>query len=225
MIYCLQFGVTPRFSRDRFPEVRKMLQSQGVVFKDNFTPPPGLHPDIACVLKDVMEVCDLFNDELGRNRTLDSGSHLEIVISVFYRLLGFSTLLSFQQVSAQDAIYHMGLMTLMVTIFLPRYGNRIIPYEPIAQRIRYVIGTLLVDEPSSKAKFWLMMMSCIWLAGEADAEWLAVWTRDAAKDLKIETWEHASAVLQNFPWLVYFHGDVGPLLWKSVLEGHLHEGI
>ena len=126
---------------------------------------------------------------------------------------------------AQDAIYHTGLLTLMVTIFLPRYGNRIIPYEPIAQRIRYVIGTLLVDEHSSKEIFWLMMMCCIWLAGEADAEWLALRTRDAAKDLGIETWEHASAVLENFPWLVNFHGDVGPLIWKSVLEGHLHEGI
>lgn len=202
-----------------------MLQSQGVVFKDDFTPPPGLHPDIACVLKDVMEVCDLFNDELGRNRTLDSGSHLEIVISVFYRLLDFSNLLSFRVMPAQDAIYHIGLLTLMVTIFLPRYGNRIIPYEPIAQRMRYVIETLLVDEPSSKANFWLMMMCCIWLAGEADAEWLAVRTRDAAKDLGIESWEQAGLVLQRFPWLVNFHGDVGPLIWKSVLEGHLHEGI
>ena len=202
-----------------------MLQAEGVVFSKAAAPPAGLDPQIASVLKDVTEVCTLFNTELGRYRTLDSGSHLEIVISVFYRLLKFSTLSSFPEMSPTDAIYHTGLLTLMATIFLPRSNNSIIPYDMISSRIRHVTEAVLADRPSTKDTFWLMMMCCIWLAGDAGADWLAAQTRDTAGYLGIETWEQASTVLERFPWLVNFHGDVGPLVWKSVQEGRLRESF
>lgn len=221
-MFALQYGGPTLFFQDRMLDVQTQLATQQIHFDANSaattcSPQTSLDPDLEGALRGAMAAATLFNNDL-RNSTLDCLAFIDIVVSLFYRLLRFSTLNGPVPASAVHGAYHIGLIVFTMTILAQRGRRQIIKCGLIAQRLRAVLESDL-GECDDELVFWVTIVGAIWVADNSDGAWFALRVQICAQNLGIDSWERARSSLCKFPWINSLHDEPGSALWDRVHPG------
>lgn len=222
-MFALQYGGPTLFFRDRLQDVRKKVATKGIHFDLNSatttcSPYNSLDPDIEAALQGAMGVSTLFNNDL-HNRALDCLTFIDIVISVFYRLLRFSILNEPPPESAVHATYHIGLIVFTMTMLARRDRSQTIKCGLIFQRLRAVLENGS-DKCDNKLVFWVTFMGGIWVANDDEGEWFATRVRALAQQRGFDNWQTARSSLREFPWINGLHDEPGRELWDRIAQWH-----
>lgn len=222
LVCALQYGGTPYLYRDDISCARTALEKNNMCFECPSPIPKSVPPLVRYVWRDVMSFCNLYNNHLGQTRTLSCLTFYDIMTSILYRLLHISPLKpeTTKGILSAEDVHAAGLLTFIMSIYMPHSSRRVIKYQLISRHIRSAIECMTEDTCNSHSEistvFWLRMMGCIWTDGDADDEWFMDKLRDIANSLGITSWSQASSVLNQFPWLINFHEGIGMQIWKRL---------
>lgn len=223
-MFALQYGGPTLFFQDRMLDVQMQLATQQIHFDGNSAattclPETSLDPDLEGALRGAMAAATLFNNDL-RDCTLDCLAFIDIVVSVFYRLLRFSTLNGPLPTSAVHAAYHIGLIVFTMTMLAQRGRRQIIKCGLISQRLRAVLKSD-PDKCDNELVFWVAVMGGIWVADNSDGGWFGLRVQTCAQKLGIDSWQRARSSLCKFPWIDGLHDEPGRELWNQLHPGAL----
>ncbi|KAK2616451.1 hypothetical protein QQS21_000693 [Conoideocrella luteorostrata] len=219
ILFSLQHGGETMFFRDSMSAVRNALATKGLILDgmaaaESAPRSSELDPYLREALQDMMAVCLLFNNGL-RNRTLDYLLFLEIIVSLFYRLIWFHPLKNTNKETSVDNVYHVGMLAFMSTMLVQRGPRRIIKCQMISKTVEEAVQRRLPSVDDELA-FWLMYMGAIWSDKGPDGEWIGVKIRNTATRLGVESWGKARDCLRRFPWIDALHDEPGLEVWNRV---------
>ncbi|KAJ5088898.1 hypothetical protein N7456_012514 [Penicillium angulare] len=154
----------------------------------------------------------MLNNET-RGPTLDFLGFEEVLISTCYRLLKFRPLLESRKNHGVSAMYHLGLISFMMSTFLQFNHQKIINHR--------LLSVCLQESSESQASenhgflyFWFVMIAGIWVSNDEDGEWAIRRIRETTSLQSINTWDEAQRVLCMFPWVHDLHSQYGYELWS-----------
>jgi hypothetical protein len=227
-MFALQYGGPTYFFQDRMPDVRNKLLTKGINFDVNSvattcSPDSSLGPDLEAALRGAMAVSVLFNNDL-HDCTLDGLSFVDIVISLLYRLLRFSSLNEPAPEPAVHATYHIGLIIFVMMMVANTGRSQLIKCDLIVQRLRAVLHGGL-DECDNELVFWVTFMGGIWIADDVDGDWFASSLRIQAQGLGLDNWQTVRRSLCKFPWIHGLHDDPGREFWYQITQGYHTSGL
>ncbi|KAF2876646.1 hypothetical protein BDV95DRAFT_602616 [Massariosphaeria phaeospora] len=218
IMLALQYEETPRFVRNKMPQIRSLFQSKfkTVDFDSTLTSIQhnNIEPYLFEILGDIINVTSLFNDRQP-SQEVDLFSFQEIFVSISYSLIEFDSMQDRKELSTTHASYHVGLTIFMMTFFLQYGRQRIMKFESITQRLRTVIERGLMDDKKD-LMLWLMMMGGIWMLDDADVNWLAPKVRCLAQEMGLRSWDEVIIHIIKYPWIHDLHDEPGGIFWDRV---------
>lgn len=219
--FSLQYGSPTMFFRDRMAEVRQTLAAKGrslsLVPVAAVTQCHRLDRYLEDILRDILSICKLFNNGL-QGKTVDSMVFLDMIVSIFYRLLRFRPVTVTNYDQDAQTVHCMALLVFMMTVFLQHDSRRVASYHLIFRRFREVLEGN-VNTHHDEFIFWTMFIVGIWVLDDHDANWVVPQIYAAAQRLDLHTWVEAKSVLCKFPWLDGVHDETGSKVWNQAQGG------
>ena len=206
------------FFRDRMPEVREILASEGYPLDHpalSSTPFHELDPRLHDVLSDLMGLCWFVNHH-PQQPQFAFLLFEEIFVSVCYRLLQFRTLNESRIQRDSQTEYHLGLLLFMVGSCFQMKGKRIVDFRLVSMCFKEFLDSELVLL-GNDSTLWLMVLGGMCSLGEDDMDWIAGKIRQLAQARGIHSWEDAQSSICRFPWIHAVHDQSGRELWNRVL--------
>jgi hypothetical protein len=172
----------------------------------------AMDPFLRQILLDVTNIVRLFN--MNHNGLRVSPNVLqEIIISVGYRLVRFSTLSGPQPRGELDSACHIGLTSFLTTLFI-QAGRKFMKYSLVARRLVEVIDKGSYGGDNDLA-LWLLFIGGISVLRGMDQMWLLSKIRQSSNALKIKDWDGLHQYLVLFPWICCVHDEPAKALWYS----------
>jgi hypothetical protein len=139
----------------------------------------------------------------------------EVLVSISYRLLGFSTMKESRLKGDIQSAYNIGLSLFMISIYFHNKQDRMARPGLITALAKEVIGSML-DDHEDEFTLWLLILGGISVPANDGREWMVEKLRDQASMLGIMTWEQAKDSLASFPWMNAIHDEPSRKLWDEV---------
>ncbi|OIW27630.1 hypothetical protein CONLIGDRAFT_716076 [Coniochaeta ligniaria NRRL 30616] len=228
VMFALQYGGPTYFFQDRMPDVRNKLLTKGINFDVNSaattcSPHSSLGPDLEAALRGAMAVSVLFNNDL-HDWAVDGLSFVDIVISLLYRLLRFSSLNEPAPEPAVHATYHIGLIIFVMMMVANSARSQLMKCGLILRRLRAVLNGGL-DKCDNELVFWVTFMGGTWIADDVDGDWFASSLRTQAQELGLDSWQAVRRSLCKFPWIHGLHDEPGREFWDQITQGYQTSGL
>jgi hypothetical protein len=176
-----------------------------------------LNEELWNIYLDVQTMCALFYDN-EKTHAVNLGMFSEIVMSLSYRLLSFRAVNDNEDLSADDAVYHMGLVIFMMTTFLECGPRKLVHFVAALESIKNVLNRYL-DACDDKTVFWMMIIAGICTSGDVDDDWLNVKLRAMAAKLGVKSWNEARETIALLPWIGTLHDKRSQKLWDRAFGG------
>ncbi|CAG9990899.1 unnamed protein product [Clonostachys byssicola] len=214
VVFALQFGGPTAFFRDEMLRVRAEMASKGrfqrllalPAIHDKNTPNPLLKE----VLLDVLDVSALINGNKSK-LVVDLINFQEILMSVFYRLLRMHPLQGVPLTNDADAMYHLGLLIFMLTLFITIEKQRILECCPVSDAVRELLDRDL-SKSSDELVLWFLLIGAIWTS-TVEGDWILPNLQEVRKRLCLNKWEEVQCRIESFPWISVLHDEPGRSLW------------
>lgn len=122
--------------------------------------------------------------------------------------------------SKLDAVYHIGLIAFMTTLFLQFDGRRFLRYTLVSRCLKSVIqrGIFEIDGDSL---LWLLFIGGISVLEETDQRWVILQISHMVRLLGIESWVQLRQTLTQLPWIGAIHDGPGKALWETVMTSSI----
>ncbi|CAI6100779.1 unnamed protein product [Clonostachys chloroleuca] len=217
VVFALQFGEPTIFFRDEMLRVRAEMASKGR-FQRLLALPP-IHdmntpnPLLKEVLLDVLDVSTLINGNKSK-LVVDLINFQEILMSVFYRLLRMHPLQGVPLSNDADAMYHLGLMIFMLTLFITIEKQRILECSPVSEAVRELLDRDL-SKSSGELVLWFLLIGAIWTS-TVEGDWILPKLQEIRQRLRLNGWEEVQCRIESFPWINVLHDEPGRSLWNRL---------
>ncbi|MBV36668.1 MAG: hypothetical protein CMP47_14640 [Rickettsiales bacterium] len=214
--FALNYGTSTCFYRDRMANVALTLATRGFFMNRTMGGLAlrfnGLDPTLQQILVDLISIASLFN----AGCRMDPHTLQEVVVSVGYRLIRFHPLCGPCLEDKLSSAFHIGLTSLLTTLFLRLGGRRFLRYSPVTERLKEVIESGL-DEDDRDLMLWLLFIGRVSVLEGPDQDWIVPRIRQAVLSLGITSWAGVHRCILQFPWINALHDKAGKALWESVL--------
>jgi len=174
------------------------------------------------VLADASTMADLLN-AIPDCPKLDPDTWQDVLISLSYRLLGFSSLNDQHKCDLASRLWHTALLTFMTTCF-PQFGRRrFLPNTLLSTLLKNILQETRLDgsRQTTQLRLWMMVIGDVSLFDEADRPWLLPELQAAIQTLGVRDFSALHDVLRLFPWLDITHGSSAERLWECVSKSAL----
>jgi hypothetical protein len=219
ILYALQNGKPPAFSRDCFSQALDSLANHGIAFHNavvlGMAQSEKLDPLLRNVLRDASHFAALLNKD-PINLKIDPDTFHEIVVSLSYRLLHFRQLRGYTFATHEDDAYHLGLLMFVMTVFLQFDPSRILYFESVSLSLKLIVDNCLKSGDRDVA-LWVLFMGGIWTSGDPDGgEWLLQRTQTYMRNAQVHTWAEVYSSVSKFPWINVLHNNPSRVLWSRI---------
>lgn len=219
-MFSIQTGQSPMFFRDVMSEIRpRIIQSSPCLEQRtsyNVIQADQVDMLLKEVLRDSLEICTYFNDK-NKTEFLTVLEFMEIVLSIFYRLLAFRLFSGPIKNTNNDTIYHAGLGLFMMTVFLQSRERRPLRYDMASKYVFDVVHRLVAEDGrNDELILWFLALVGIWELGDDNTYWVVPMIQERVKRLGIKSWAEFRAVVSKRPWLNALHNDLGHRLWDQI---------
>ncbi|VUC25496.1 unnamed protein product [Clonostachys rosea] len=217
VIFALQFGGPTIFFRDEMLRVREEMASKGLF--QRLLALPAIHdmnalcPLLKAVLLDVLDFSALVNGNKSK-LVVDLINFQEIVMSVFFRLLRMHPLNGVPLTNDTDAMYHLGLIIFMLTLFITIEKQRILDCIPVSDTLRDLLDHDL-SKASGELVLWVLLVGGIWTS-TVEGDWILPKLQLMKQWLRLNDWEEVQCRIASFPWIGVLHDQPGRSLWNRL---------
>lgn len=216
-MFTLQNESPPRFQRDRMLELEQKFASLHLPFdreaSRQLVRHSGLNVGLVEVLVDAITTSALFND-LSSVQKIDLYLFQELLITIFYRLLTIPFHPNPSSPPTIEDAYHAGLTLFMTTLFLQYGSKRALHCVSITGRLKIVLQSTTLEREDG-LKLWLLMLNCVWVMGDGEADWLLPIVGEQSRKMDLSAWEEARKVVERYPWIGRLHDESARLFWEK----------
>jgi hypothetical protein len=165
---------------------------------------------------DIMAIAWFTNGSDGQGIKLLGYTFHDLLIYMGYQLIDFCPLGKRENLSQEENVVHLGLLSFMATFFLPLGQKR------FTCAILIDVARSASQQPFDEKKesqqllVWFLLIGVAAMYQPEDDTWLIPILMKAASNLGLRTWGDVCGVLSKFPWIKCKHNKLGLSLWNRL---------
>lgn len=182
----------------------------------------GLNNELRAVFLDAAGLAHMINQAAaGRGRRLFNWELHHTVILLGYQLINECPLTEAgDKYPPLGRAVHFGLAAYFMT-FLSGFDHRVAASETHVRLARSIIKegllqTTLRTTAEIKIMLWVICVASVLTPNDSDLAWLLPALSQVLQSLGICSWDDASDVLSQFPWVNIMHDKYGRRLWDAL---------
>ena len=173
----------------------------------------GVHKCLRQIIDDAVAVTSFLNtgDENGRLK-----HHLfsEWITSTGCRLLNLETLENAQRLDPNDRACHVGLATLLSTLYIQNGSRRYLKYHLVGTVLKATIETCY-DLAQRNLMLWLLLLGGSTVLAERDLCWVHMRILHMAFELEARNWSDLLSRIKELPWINALHSEPAQRMYEA----------
>ncbi|KAI0147002.1 hypothetical protein GGR57DRAFT_281483 [Xylariaceae sp. FL1272] len=170
------------------------------------------------VIIDIIGLAHVLRDQEGRRQKLDVFNFQSTMVSLGYRILEVGYVPNDPSVATTlDDVAYLSLMSFLITTWIG-IGRKIIRFPTLFESFRIAAQNIRIDNEPSEVLLWAFTVGRVSVLSKRDDIWLIPKVRSIAQRLKLRSWNEATGILNEFPWIKALHNQEGQAFWYSVMR-------
>lgn len=174
----------------------------------------NLDQRLQSVLLDTAVLTSLLNS-LALDQKVGLNLLEEMVISIFSRLLQFHPLESTRRLPDLDAVYHLGLLLIMITLAFQCESRQALNIKAVYSTTRNVLQRDL-RHLDPDLVMWAMLLGYVLMSEVSNGDWLEEKIRASTYKLEKSSWTEVRMLTTGFPWIAAIHDQPARVVVERV---------
>ena len=177
-----------------------------------------INTQLAAIAEDMFIMTQVLNATTAETK-LDGTTYQELVLTFIYRLLDVSTVLNPTFTNPVERACHLGMVAFMSTLLFRFDSDYHIQYTIVLEEYLETLQVPgLFDRMPQDLRLWLLTVADIIVSRKIHTDWRPSHLTACLRDLGIETWERAQALLERYPWVKLVHDKRARAAFRACLN-------